>query len=297
MRKTTLITHPYFVHFLVLPRHHTFDNEIAPRFCFTTCVQRGVASHRALRTDRSSGAQLPRTCLETEVRCRQRADRTYICGVTRKNGIKSGVRECNDLHGASAFCEVNHRVAYNFILETDTACTLNTAFLIKDDQFAERHALFQPKLFIIDKATLAGPMCHGEILQWALAAFIADGAIQWMRSEQELNCSPLPILRLGRLSLREHHHALFHFICASCLKLGHELDLWYTIFDHELTRGAVAHRAPDLHQAHAAHAHRFKFWMVTKDGDVNFRHLGSIHHANPFRDCDLSSVNCECYLF
>ena len=55
MCETTFITDPYLVHFLVLPRHHTFDNEIATSFCFTTRVQCGIASHRALRTDRSRG--------------------------------------------------------------------------------------------------------------------------------------------------------------------------------------------------------------------------------------------------
>ena len=245
---------------------------------------------------RSNLPQFPGARLETEVPGSQRTNRADVGGVARENGIKSGVRECDDLHGTSAFREVDHRVAYNFILKTDTARTLNTAFLIKDDQFAERHALFQPKLLIIDKATLAGPMCHGEILQRAFPAFVADGAIQWVRSEQELNSSPLSILRLGRLRLREHHHAFFHFIGASRLKFGHELDLRYAIFDHKLTRSAVTHRAADLHQAHAAHAHRFKFRMVTKDGDVDIRHLGGIHQADPFRNCDLSSVNCERYL-
>src|SRR5688500_11295519 len=140
-------------------------------------------------------------------------------------------------------------------------------------------------------------MCHGEILQWTLAAFIADGAIQGMRSEQELNSSALPILRLGRLSLCNHHHAFFNFVRTSCLKFGHELDLRYTIFDHELTRGTVAHWPPDLHQAHAAHTNGYKLWMMTKDGNINVRDPGGIHQADPFGDRDLSSVNCERYLF
>ena len=38
-------------------------------------------------------------------------------------------------------------------------------------------------------------------------------------------------------------------------------------------------RPPDLHQAHAAHAHRLQLGVVAEDGDVDAGHLGGIHQS------------------
>src|SRR5687767_11907842 len=81
MHEATFIADPNLIYIFILARHHTFDNEITTCSGFTTRIQRDIASHRALCTDRSRRLQLPRARLETEVHRRQRADRTNIGGV------------------------------------------------------------------------------------------------------------------------------------------------------------------------------------------------------------------------
>src|SRR5688572_11797078 len=137
-------------------------------------------------------------------------------------------------------------------------------------------------------------MCHSQVLQRALATFIANGAIEWMGSEQELDSSTLSIFCFG--SLCENHHALFYFIRTSCFELGHELDLRRPVLHNDLACRPIAHRASDFHKAHTAHADRFKFWMMTKNGDINTHQLGSIYHTASCRNGYLFSINCERYL-
>ena len=106
------------------------------------------------------------------------------------------------LHRTGAVIEAEDRVAHDLILKADAARTLDAAFLVEDDQIAKRHTLSEAQLFIKEEAALAGSMRHGEVLQRALAALIADRAIQRMRSEQELNRASLSILRLLRFAMR-----------------------------------------------------------------------------------------------
>ena len=67
--QTALITNPDFIDALMLARHHPLDDPIAARGCFAPHVERQVAAHRAVRTDRSRGAQFPGASTEAEI-CR-----------------------------------------------------------------------------------------------------------------------------------------------------------------------------------------------------------------------------------
>src|SRR5262245_61167092 len=153
----------------------------------------------------------------------------------------------------------------------------------------------ESKLFIKKETTLTGSMRHGEILQRALTTLIADRTIQWVRCEQKFDCAFLSDLRLVRL--RQHHHALFHLIRAGGFEFGHELNLRCTILHHELTGGAIAHRASDFHETHAAHANWFKFGMMTEDRDINTDHLSGISQPGPIRNGYLFSINSKRDLF
>ena len=293
--KATFITDPNLVHFFILTRHDALHHNITTSACFTACVQRGVATHRALCTDRSLHIQFPWARFKAEICSRQRADRANVSGIARENRIKSGVRKRDDLSGACTFIETGHRVACDFILKTDTTRTLNAAFLIQNDEVTERHVFAKPQLFIINKATLARSICHGEILQGALATFIADRTIERMRGKQKFNGTLLPFGRFRRLC--NDHHTLFHFICTSGFELGHKLDFRRAVLHHELTGGAIADRTTNLHEAHAAHTDRLKFGMMTKDRDININHLGGIRHHESFGDGYLFSINCKRDLF
>ena len=133
-------------------------------------------------------------------------------------------------------------------------------------------------------------MLHGQVLQRAFTALVADGTIERVRSEQELNDSLLPFP--GLLGLSQHDHALGHGICAGRFELWHELHLRLAVFiQYGLAAAAVDHRAADFHQAHPAHASRFHLGMVAEDGDVDTCLLGRVNDQGSGRNADLYTVN------
>ncbi len=109
---------------------------------------------------------------------------------------------------AAAGFHPKHGLVHHFFLEADAAPAKDAAFLVQDDQIAQRHMLREVLLILILEATLAGTMLHGEILQRAFASLIADGTIQRMGGEQKLDDLPPGFHRL--LTHHAHDHALAH---------------------------------------------------------------------------------------
>src|SRR5690349_10423482 len=81
IRKTSFITDPNLINFFILAGHHTLNSNIAALLGIASRVQGCIASHRALRADRSLHVQFPGTRFEAEVTRRQRADGTDIRSV------------------------------------------------------------------------------------------------------------------------------------------------------------------------------------------------------------------------
>src|SRR5690606_24540879 len=147
---------------------------IATGFGFAAGIERGIASHRALRTNGRLRLQFPRACTKAEVSCGQCADGTDVGGIAGEDGIESGVGERNDLCIASTLVEAKHRFACDLILEADATRALNAAFAIEPDQFAKGNLLFEMKLLIVDEAAFSGAKSHCQVLKRAFAAFITD---------------------------------------------------------------------------------------------------------------------------
>ena len=92
------------------------------------------------------------------------------------------------------------------MLEAHTARALDAAFAVQVDQITQRHMLGQMHFFIEQKAAVAGSIFHGQVLQRAFAALVANRAIQRMRGQQEFQHILAGSLSLSR-SYRTHHHA------------------------------------------------------------------------------------------
>src|SRR5204863_9593135 len=75
----------------------------------------------------------------------------------------------------------------------------------------------------LDEARAARAPAVGDVLQWALAALVADRAVEWMVDEQELDDRVLRVL--DAIAGRHDDHALLYGRRARRLQLRYALDL------------------------------------------------------------------------
>ena len=283
--KATLVADPELVNRFILPRQHALDHGMAFTFGFAAYAVTDVAADRALRADRGDVFHLPGTCSEAEIRRGQCAHRTNIGGVTREDRIETGLRVGHDLQLAASLVETDDRVAGHLVAEAHAARALDAAFAVEIDQLTQRNVLGQVILFVEEKTALSRPIGHGLVLQRAFAALVANRTIQRMRGEQEFDDVLAGCRHL--FTGAPHHHPLGDRSRAGGIQLGAESDLGGAIFVKNRLAGRPVHGGTaDIHQAHAAHPHRFHLGVVAKDRNGDARHLGSIHDQRPCRDGD-----------
>ena len=144
----------------------------------------------------------------------------------------------------------------HFLAEAHAACAVDAAaHLFHRDQranlFVEDHTLF----FFVARGAAA--VTHGQVLQLALTALVADGAIERVVDQQKLHDR---LLRgNGAVALGAHNHALCHGRGAG----GHGLGGLF-----------------DLHQAHAAVGRDGEFLVVAEMRNVGACFFSGMHdHA------------------
>ena len=132
-------------------------------------------------------------------------------------------------------------------------------------------------LFIIQVATLSRTIFHGQVLKWALAAFITYRAIQRMRGEQEFDdVLPCPCYFIAEAA---HYHAFGYHHSAACFHFWTKLKCDAAVLvAFMLTGRPINLWSPNFNQTHPAHPYRFHFWMVAKYRDVHSHSLGSINN-------------------
>jgi len=107
-------------------------------------------------------------------------------------------------------------------LEADAAAAQHAALGVQHDR-PQVHDLALPDLLLGLDLRVVQAVLHVLVLEVALAGLVADGTVDGMVDEQELEGGAMGLGRL--LALRVHHHALRHQRVAGDLELGHLLDL------------------------------------------------------------------------
>ena len=160
-------------------------------------------------------------------------------------------------------------LAGDFLPEAHAARALDAAvhFLHGNKRphvFGSKHALF----FFVARAVLT--ITHGQILQQAFTALVANRAIQRVVDEQKLHH---PFLRLDRFdALGVHHHAIHRRRGAG----RHGIGLFF-----------------DIHQAHAAVGRNRQFLVVAEVRNENAGLLGSLNQHAACRHLDFFAVDIE----
>ena len=208
-------------------------------------LQRTAALHRARVARRLDRVEVPGPRLEAIWLRGQRADRADLHRVAGEVGVEGLLGEVEHLHAVAALDEVDQGVAGDLVGEARAAPALDATLAVEQHEIADRDRLLEVPL-LLDEPRLAGTERERLVLQRALAAAVADRAVERVVHEQELEHAVLDLLH--RVALR---------VARPCLRHGRG------------ARGREAAHAFDLDEAHAAHADRLHALVPAEPRDVD----------------------------
>ena len=150
--------------------------------------------------------------------------------------------------------------------EADAARALDAARHLGLDDRAELLVGDRALLFLVARGVMA--IGHRLVLQVALAALVADRAVERMVDQQEL------------------HHALARLLHQRRVGLDH-----HVVGDRHGAAGDRLRRLLLLHQAHAAVAGDRQALVIAEARDLLARHLAGLQHGDAGRHFDLDPVD------
>ncbi len=170
-------------------------------------------------TDRFARDQLPRTRLEAEHLVGQRADRTDIDDIAAEFAVDRLADISTDLEHFAAAHAAQFGAAGDFGHEAYATRALDAARHVCGDERTE--ILVRHDAFALGEARDRAAVAHRQILQLALAALVADRAVERMIDQQEFH--DVALRRQCALRLRVDFHAFHDRRGTGRLRLRHRL--------------------------------------------------------------------------
>ena len=250
---------PAFVDSLVFQGHDAHDAVVFH-------LHNQVGAGGIVRADRLATAQLPGAGAVAERLVGERAHRANVHHVARQLGVDGGADKALDLGVLATVGHAQLHGASNLLTKAHAAGAVNApAHFFHADQrahvFVEDHALF----FFVARSRAA--VTHRQVLQLALAALVANRAVQRVVDQQKFHHRLLGLD--GLVGLGAHHHALRHGRGAG----GHGLGRFFNI-----------------HQAHAAVGGNAQFLVIAEVRNVGAGLLSRMHDHAAFEDFNLLAV-------
>ena len=244
---------------------------VAPEHPFHLLVADGeadVALARAERADRAGLLDVPGPGAEAVGVVGQGADRAELGDVAVERGDVGAVVEGADEGAVAALQQLQLGVFGDLLAEAHAAVAEDAALAVDRDQRREFDRLLEVALFV-DHAAFARAPALRDVLQRALAALVADGAVERVVDEQELDHRALGVLDLLGAGVDDHPLA------------------------HRGRAGGLQFRDPlDLDQAHAAGADRLaELRLVTEDRDLDVALAGGVVQHLALAGDDLAAVD------
>ena len=187
------------------------------------------------------------------------------------NGPTYGMAvERRDVRVRAALGEDQLVVLGDLLREAHAAVAEDAALAVDRDQRRQLERLAEVALGL-DEARRARAPAVGDVLQRALAALVADRAVERVVDEQELDHRALRVVHA--LGLRVDDHA---------------------VLDRRGAAGLQLRDALDLDQAHAARADGLaELGLVAEDRDLDVAVLGGVDEHRVLRRGDLAAVDRE----
>ena len=219
---------------------------------------------------RGDVGDLPGPRLEAVLGRGQRSDGAQLDHVARETTAIGLLLERRDHGGRAALARDQLLVLRDVLREAGAAVAEDAALAVERDQRRDRERLLVRALVEVE-ARVAGPVAVGQVLQRALAALVADGAVERVVEQDELEHRLLALGSAGRA--RVHLHAVAGGHRAGGLELGHALD---------------------LDQAHAAGADgRTEARLVAEDRDLDPGRRRGQHERRALGHGQLAAVDLE----
>ena len=163
-----------------------------------------------------------------------------------EGGDVGAVVEGADEGAVAALEQLQLLVLGDLLAEAHAAVAEDAALAVDRDQRRELDRLLEVAL-VVDQAAFARAPAHRDVLQRALAAFVADRAVERVVDEQELDHRALRVLDLVGAGVDDH-----------------------PVADRGRAGGLQFRDPLDLDQAHAAGADRLaELRLVTEDRDLD----------------------------
>ena len=261
--EAALVAQPAVVNLVVLAGEHAQHALVAHR-------QRDVALRGAQRAQRSGALDLPRPRAEAVGARGERADGTQLDDVAAEGRDVGVAVEGADERVRSAL-EQDQLVVLGDLLRVAHAAVAEDAALAVDrDEGRELERLAEVALGL-DEARVPAAPAEGDVLERALAALVADRAVQRMVDEQELDDRLLGGARALGLGVDDH-----------------------PVLDRRRARGLELGDPLDLDEAHAAGADRLtELGLVAEDRDLDVAQLGGVGQHHVLGRLDLATVDLE----
>src|SRR5215207_8754440 len=247
----------------MVAREHAHDAVVAHR-------QLDVALRRAVRADRSRALDVPRARAEAVGPRGERADRAELDDVAAERADVGVPVEGGHIRVRAALGQDQLVVLGDLLREAHAAVAEDAALAVDRDQRRELERLAEVALGF-DEARRARAPSVGDVLQRALAALVADRAVERVVDEQELDDRLLG--GADAVGLGVDDHAVLDRRRAARLELGDALD---------------------LDEAHAAGAdRRAELGLVAEDRDLDVAALGGVDEHRVLGRRDLQPVDGE----
>ena len=261
--EAALVAQPAVVDLGVVAREHAHDAVVADG-------ELDVALRGAERAQRAGALDVPRARAEAVGARGERADGAQLDDVAaERRDVRVAVERADER--VRAALEQDQLVVLGDLLrEAHAAVAEDAALAVDRHQRRELERLLEVALGL-DEARGAGAPAVGDVLQRALAALVADRAVERVVDEQELDDRALGVVHAGGLGVDDH-----------------------AVLDRRRARGLELRDALDLDQAHAAGADRLaELGLVTEDGDLDVAVLGGVDQHRVLRRGDLPAVDRE----
>lgn len=221
--------------------------------------------------DARGGHEVERAGAETVLRPGQCTDRANLDGVPGEVRLERLILVNRHLLERRPFEHLDERIAGD-LLRKSGAPRAEDAPLAVQQHLRGDGDRFWIGAFDVMEPGLGVPVGHRLVLQRALAALVADRAIQRVVDEQQLNDAVLGLLGDRRSVLGAHHHALGHRRRAG----GERLSLSF-----------------HLDQTLPAGADRVKKGVLAEPRNLNAEHLRGSDDQGALRHRNLKAVNGE----
>ena len=198
--EAALVAEPALVDLGVVAREDALDLALARR-------RADVAADRAEAADRRHVLDLPRPRLEAVLRRGERADRAELGHVAGEVALVRLVLERRDHRLRAAVDRDELAVLGDRLAEARAAVAEDAALAVERDQRRDRDRLLERALRE-RHARVARPVAERQVLQRALAALVADGAVERVVDEDELERRVLALGGLRRRARGLHDHAV-----------------------------------------------------------------------------------------